>query len=76
VIAAVLGADGQTLTPAPLERRWVDELKAELIHRGFGLPVLVGFSSSISTRNQLEVWVTRCRTDFDQTSTGAGVPAV
>jgi hypothetical protein len=49
VIAAVLGADGQTLTPAPLERRWVDELKAELIHRGFGLPMLVGFSSSIST---------------------------
>jgi hypothetical protein len=25
----------------PLERRWIDELKAELIHRGFDLPVLV-----------------------------------
>jgi hypothetical protein len=79
VIAAVLDADWQTLTPAelaaarrwpdrhpgwlwsdvrpanhalwheceaalladPHERRWIDELKAELIHRGFDLPMLV-----------------------------------
>ena len=41
VIAAVLGADWQMLTPAELERRWVDELEAELLQRGFGLPMPV-----------------------------------
>jgi hypothetical protein len=65
VIAAVLGADWQTLTPAPLERRWVDELTAELIHRGFDLPMLVDLARRFWPGNQLEVWVTRCRTDFD-----------
>jgi hypothetical protein len=32
---------GAALLADPLERRWIDELKAELIHRGFDLPMLV-----------------------------------
>jgi hypothetical protein len=57
-----LADDCEAALPAdPHGRRRIEELKAELIHRGFDLPMLVDLARRLWPGNQLEVWVAaRC----------------